>query len=61
MIDWEAVRNVELNAKELMVTLRTKEGYPLARSTYNSFAEAMASASKATRLMLEAKRKKDGN
>ena len=54
-INWHSVEAVELDLKELSVTLKTKEGYPIAKSVYNTRDGAMFNADKCFKMMIKAK------
>lgn len=57
MIGWKQVTTIEIDPKACTVTLKTAQGYPLAKSEYNTFDGAMFNADKAFKMMMKEKGK----
>lgn len=55
MIEWHRIESIEVCPKTYSVTLRTKEGYPMAQSQYKSYQEAIENASKCLKIINKAK------
>lgn len=55
-IEWHRVETIVIDMKERSVTLKTKEGYPMAQSVYETVSGAMFNADKAFRVMVKAKK-----
>ena len=55
-IEWHRIATIEIDLKERSATLKSKEGYPYAKSVYETIDGAMFNADKCFKMMIKAKK-----